>query len=236
MFASGIVLLLLGVFALGLSATANFDYPVILANADVSRGGAAWEVSAPFSKGDYLVADFRIHPGWANQPYEFSEYFQGVNFKIIWLEVYPPDGGNFTRFAAALAIDRERLQPVGYLAITLLDRGTGLTVNNVSEVGGLPAWVINQTIGGLPIEELPSPWAVGGIAKQDGIYTLRIAGPYPPPILDPGEHIQPPDYVALGVRPLNRPFLILLPVGGALIVAAVVLVVWSRKGPKERNH
>jgi len=218
-----------GLLSMGFSATSRYSDPVIVASADVMRGGSSWEVSANFSKGDYILADYRIHPAWANEPYEMSDYFQGVSLKIVWIEIHPPDGGNHTLFSTVLSIDKLTLRALGFLAVTVLERGTGLIVKTVSDAGGIPDWVINKTIGGEPIEELPAPWIVGGIARYDGTYTLRTGGPYPQPFLEPGETLSPPDYLALGKSSLEYPLFILLPVGGVIFVPALVLVIWSRK-------
>lgn len=232
-FAVGIILLFFGLFSMALSNISALSYPAIVARADVMDNGASWEVSANFSKGDYITADYRIHPGWAREPYETSpDYFPGISYKLIFLQISPPDGGNATVFATVLVIDTIKVQASGFLAVTVVERGTGLSVKNVSEVSGVPAEFINKTMGGEPIEDLPDPWIVGGIAKYNGIYRLRVLGPYPTPIVEPGETVEPPDYLALGKMSLETPLHVLLPVGAAVTISAIALVVWSRRKPK----
>jgi hypothetical protein len=87
-------------------------------------------------------------------------------------------------------------------------------------------------VGGLPIEDFPGTWIVVGIAKSDGIYRLRVLGPFPAPAVEPGETVEPPDYLALGKMSVETPLNVLLPVGAVVTISAIVLVVWSRKKPK----
>jgi hypothetical protein len=153
-------------------------------------GTGFWEISGDFMRGDYIVADFRPAPNWLIEPYETISLFPNVSLKIVYLEIYCP-GGNLTRFSVVFAVDPIKIQYLGIVVQIILESDGSLIVPRISDVGGIPAEIINQTIGGEPIDDL------GGIVRQDGTYRLRIYGPYPQLILKPGETIAPPSYLAL---------------------------------------
>lgn len=228
-FACGVILLLFGLVSLAASNASNYreGEPVIVEyiGRDKTPG---WEVSANFTKGDYIVADYRLHWTWKDPPYELIGVApEEVSIKLISLDIFSPEG-NHTMFVHVLAIETKGETPNhASLAKTVVDSGGGVIVNNVSNVAGVPAHFINETIGGQPVEEL------GGIAPCDGTYRLVIHEPYPPAIpSDPSAAAagaEPPTWLALCRKTLERPLAFLLPVGAPVTVLGVVLVVWGKK-------
>lgn len=222
------ILLLFGLISIVASNASRYyeGEPIIVK--DAGRGNPeAWEVSASFKKGDYIIADYRVHWTWTEPPYEIIGYGDlEVPIKIVGLDIISPEG-NRTSFMHVLAVDPEKAH--ASFAKTVLSSGGGLIVNNVSDVAGVPADFINETFGGQPVEEL------GGIAQYDGTYKLVIQPPFPPPTPIEGEEVgppEPPSWLALCKKPLERPLAFLLPVGAPVAILGFALVVLGNKSKK----
>ena len=221
-FAIGVILLVSGLISLAASNSSRYGRMIIIEFAGRNVKPDSWEVSANFSKGDYICADFRPAGGWGEPPYDFSSYFPGVSFKAVFLDIVPPEG-NRTRFSSFLMFDPGTQSFGGFLAKTVIDHGSGLDVNNVSEAGGVSADVIRKTIGGDAVEDF------GGIALYDGTYRLLIYRPIPS---EPD--VREPSYTALCERPFEYPLAFLLPVGAPVAVIGLGLTVWAVKSKKAK--
>jgi len=114
MFALGVFLVLLGLALVTTSSISRYGKPEVIVKASVFLLGSnptdnstveiprtdnsTWELSANFSKGDYLLV--RINPSytWAPPPeeepaaYEMSDLYPGLLLRFAVLEIYPPDG------------------------------------------------------------------------------------------------------------------------------------------------
>lgn len=220
-FAFGVILLSAGLISLAASNSSRYSRMVIIEFAGRELKPTSWDVSANFSKGDYIVADFRTAGNWGDAPYEpENPYFPGVNYKTLFLDVFPPEG-NQTTFCAVITFDLSTQAFTGFLAKTVMIQGTGLAVNNLSEVGGVSADIIRKTLGGDAVEDL------GGIAQYDGSYRLVV---YPP--IPSMPDVDEPSYIALCERSLEYPLAFLLPVGAPVTVIGLGLTVWGAKSKK----
>jgi len=233
MFALGVFLVLLGSVFFIVSSISRYGKAEVIVKAGVFLLGSnpvdnstveipridnsTWELSANFSKGDYLLV--RINPSytWAPPPeeepgaYEMSDLYPGLLLRFAMLELYPPDG-NKTVIEIVLA-KAPNQQSLAMVDLKLIKNSDGLEIENSSN----------------GLVELHGTEFIGGITQFDGEYTVKVL-PYIYPPTSPDWETKPPAWFSLHKSTRESPFFWLLPVGCASTLSGLGLFfAWRKK-------
>jgi len=220
-FALGIILIPLGLLVMALSmVTVYSDAKVVeYAGGENQPWGKpkSSQISAKYTKGDYLIVYFIPNAMWTEVGFDSNDYFE--NFQTVYVDIICPDG-NITSFAVMLQYD-EPSKFYGVRVKAAIKTCNSIVVINSSSIQDPPDKIKKYFSGedSIPCEE------IGGIVQRDGNYTAIISGPY----TDKGGATDPPSYLGLLKRRLERPYFYLLPVGGGVTVAGSALIIYSLK-------